>query len=211
MISNEKIENQNNPQRAPRNREAPVPLIGPSRRRRAPTQPQQSKLNELFKDRKALQFQNTGFQGGPSRRRKGYRLALWSWMAAFVDALILLSMSCVFLVCFSMLMKAPVGALLKGLFHTEYRILFYVEVFAVCSWIYMVTMRVFMGASIGEWACDLRLGNPHERFESIYVLRVLLRATLILATGVVTLPLLSLLFGKDVAGSISGLRLLSLK
>ncbi|MGE5086295.1 MAG: hypothetical protein ACM3MG_08365 [Bacillota bacterium] len=210
MIDIRKIENENNPQRAPRNREAPVPLRDPSRRRRAPTQAPRSILDELFRDRK-LVFSQTGFQGGPSRRRKGYRLALWSWLASMIDGLLLLAASCLFLVCFSLIVKSPVGVVFSEMFHTESKGLFFVEIFAVSSWLYLVTTRVFMGASIGEWACDLRLGQPQERFAGVYILRVMLRCTLILATGVVLLPLFSLLSGKDVAGVLSGLRLLSLK
>ena len=210
MIDIGKIKNENNPKRAPRNREAPVPLIGPSRRRRAPTQAPNSKLNELFKDHK-LAFSQTGFQGGPSRRRKGYRLALWSWLASTIDGLLLLAASCLFLICFSLIVKSPAGVILSEMFHTQGRGLFFVEIFAAFSWIYLITTRVFMGSSVGEWACDLRLGQPQERLSSAYTIRVVLRCTLILATGVVILPLLSLLFGKDVAGVLSGLSLFSLK
>ena len=210
MFDIDKNKNEINPQRAPRNREAPVPLIGPSRRRRGPAPVPKSQINELFKGHN-LEFSQTGFQGGPSRRRKGYRLALWSWLASMIDGLMLLAASCLFLVSFSLIVRSPVGHILSGMFHTQFRILFFLEVFAVFSWIYLITIRIFMGSSIGEWACDLRLGQPQERLASIYALRVVLRCSLILVTGVVTLPVLSLLTGKDIAGSLSGLRLFSLK
>lgn len=210
MLDINKNRNDINPQRAPRNREAPVPLRGPSQRRRKPVTAPQSKLNDLFKSHN-LEFSQTGFQGGPSRRRKGYRLALWSWLASMIDGLMLLAASCLFLVSFSLIVRSPVGNILSGMFHTQFRILFFLEVFAVFAWIYLITARVFMGSSIGEWACDLRLGQPQERLASMYALRVVLRCSLILVTGVVTLPLLSLLTGQDIAGAISGLRLFSLK
>ncbi|MFM6926830.1 MAG: hypothetical protein ACKOX6_00105 [Bdellovibrio sp.] len=187
-----------------------MPLIGPSRRRRAPTQAPNSKLNELFKNHN-LVFSQTGFQGGPSRRRKGHRLALWSWLASMIDGLLLLAASCLFLICFSLIVKSPAGAVLSEMFHTQIKGLFFLEIFAASSWIYLITTRIFMGSSVGEWACDLRLGQPQERLASAYAVRVVLRCTLILATGVVTLPILSLLSGKDLAGVLSGLRLFSLK
>lgn len=200
------------PQRAPQKREAPVPLRGPTIRRRSPGTPAPSKLNNLFKDRNGLQFeQNTGFHGGPSARRKGYKLALWSWLASFIDALILISASCVFILAFSLIVKTSVGALLGGLKHSEHQAFFFAEVFFVCGWIYMVAIRSFMGSTIGEWTCDLRLGQPHERLQSGYILKVALRSTLILLTGVITLPVLSLLLGRDLPGIFSGLRLFSLK
>lgn len=74
----------------------------------------------------------------------------------------------------------------------------------------MIFLRGFNGATIGEWTCSLRLGQPWQRLQSGYILKVLLRTTLIMATGIVTLPLLSLLFKRDLAGDISGLKIYSL-
>lgn len=200
-----------NPQRAPQKREAPVPLRTPVVRRRKPTTPQPaSKLTEIFGDRKSLQFtQGTGFHGGRSRRT-GYRLAMWSWLASMIDGLILVSASCVFVLMFSLIVKSSVGSVL-AIAHGQSRVLFFAEVYALTAWIYMIGIRSMMGATIGEWACDLRLGQPHERLNSSYVPRVILRSTLIIATGVITLPVFSMIFGKDVPGLCSGLRLFSLK
>ncbi|WP_413578716.1 RDD family protein [Bdellovibrio sp. HCB290] len=156
-------------------------------------------------------FVGTGFQGGPSRKRKGYRLALWSLLASFVDFLILIAISCAFLIVFSVLMKTSASGVLKMLFHSESQIMLLAEIFAVSSWVYLISMRAFMGSSIGEWACNIRLGKPHERLESRYILRVLARTTLIVLTGVIVLPALSLILGGDLPGKISGLRLFSLK
>ncbi|MDG0816564.1 RDD family protein [Bdellovibrio svalbardensis] len=200
------------PQRAPHNREAPLPLKNPVVRRRKPTrQPTDSKLNEIFKNNKMQFDQNTGFHGGPSARRKGYRLALWSWLASTIDALILVAASCVFLLVFSLIVKSSMGGILAGITQGQHRLLLFAEVYAMSSWIYMISIRSLMGSSIGEWACDLRLGQPHERLQANYVLRVFLRSTLIVLTGVITMPILSLVFGKDIAGVCSGLRLFSLK
>lgn len=200
------------PQRAPQKREAPVPLRGPVvPRRRGPVAPTPSRVNGLFKDRQGLSFeQGTGFHGGPSRR-KGARLALWSWLASFIDGLILIALSCVFMLMFSMVVNTSVGHVIKGLSHSHHQMMFFVEVFVVFAWFYSITIRSLMGSTIGEWACDLRLGQPHERLHISYIFKVALRSTLILITGVVTLPLLSVLAGKDLAGALSGLRLFSLK
>lgn len=207
----DKHKEKTNPQRAPSQKEAPVPLRGPAIRRRSPGTPAPSPMKDLFKDRKGVGFtQNTGFHGGASRRR-GFRLALWSWLASFIDALILISASCVFILAFSFVVKTSVGSLLGGLKHSQHQFFFFAEVFFIFGWIYMVAIRSFMGSTVGEWSCDLRLGQPHERLQSGYILRVALRSTLILITGVVTLPILSLIFARDLAGTFSGLRLFSLK
>lgn len=197
MANTPEINKQENPQRAPRKREAPVPLRGPSK--------------DLFKSRDMNFSVGTGFQGGPSRKRKGYRLALWSLMASVIDGLILFAISCAFLVLFSLLMKTPANAVIKTFFHSQSHIMLLAELYAVSAWVYLIATRVLTGSSIGEWACNIRLGQPHERLETRYVLRVLKRSTLIVVTGVVTLPILSLILGGDLTGKLCGLRLFSLK
>ncbi len=202
----EKIrEGQNSPQRAPWKREAPLPS-GPM-----PPKPA-APHKDVFGRRDSLDFdQNAGFHSGPSAKRKGYKLALWSWLAGFIDLLILISLSCVFVVSFSLIVNSPVGEMFRSLQLQQHRLIFFAEVMVIASWLYMVVSRGIMGSSLGEWACDLRLGQPHERLRANYILRVAVRATIVLATGLVVLPLLSLLIGRDLAGSLSGLKLLSLK
>lgn len=194
--------------RAPLEREAPLPSV----RRRRPMTPGKSKLNELFKNNRSLNFdQNTGFHSGPSAKRKGYRLALWSLLASVIDALILVSISCVFMLTFSMVLHTPLGEIIQTFQTSQHRMIFFSEVMMVAAWIYLISVRGFLGYSIGEWACDLRLGQPHERLSPFYILRVALRSTLILVTGVFLLPVVSMLVGRDVAGFLSGIKLFSLK
>ena len=193
------IERQNeiqNPERAPRKREAPLPSKGgPS----------------LVRDRLKLAFTSgTGFHSGPSRR-KGRVQALWSFTAAFIDLLILISLSSAFLFAFSLIMQSSAGVVLGKIFYHEHTLVLFGEVFLLSAWLYLISIRVLMGYSIGEWACNLRLGQPHERLQSRYVLRVALRTTLIVCTGVFPLPVLSVITGRDVPGILSGLRLFSLK
>ena len=54
-----------------------------------------------------------GFQGGS--KKSGLKLALWSWFAAGLDALILISASCFFVMVFAFLMKTSANSVL-GLF-----------------------------------------------------------------------------------------------
>lgn len=168
--------------------------------------------SELFKKFRLTQAEfGAGFHGGPSARRRGYQLALWSWLASFVDALVLVACSCAFILVFSVLVNSSLGHLFSGLHWKSHRLLFFAEIYAISGWIYLISIRSLIGFTLGEWACNLRLGQPHERLQTGYVLRVILRSTLILVTGMITLPLLSLLLGKDIPGICSGLRLFSLK
>lgn len=179
------------------------------RPQRGPSGP--AEIFKVFrKERPVLEIvQGTGFHGGPVSRRKTYQVTLWSWVASFIDALVLISVSCLFLLAFASFVRHAD----PGILHPPKKSLEkeFLVVFLMCSWIYMVTLRVLIGSSVGEWACDLRLGQPHERLKSFYPFRVAFRESLILATGLITLPLLSLLSGRDVAGRISGLKIFSLK
>ena len=181
-----------------------VPEIGPI--------PARIDLNRIFGFREALDIlEHTGFHSGPRARRKGYHLAAWSWLASFIDALILVSISCIFLVVFSWVMQTGAGSILREL-RTETSLAEnFLQVFVLSSGIYMISLRVLMGSTIGEWACDLRIGRLQDRLQHRYALQVILRETLIIATGVITLPLLSLIFGRDLAGKVSGAKLFSLK
>lgn len=180
--------------------------------RRAPAtpRPRSANLDRLFLSSPgSLTWdQMTGFRGGP--RRQGHRLLFWSWLALGIDGLILVSLSSFFLIAFSLLVRAAPFEVLRVAAGLGTASLFTLS-FALSAWLYLVTTRVFFGFSIGEWSCDLRLGRPTQRWTAGYSLKVILRASLVLATGLITLPLLSLLTGHDVAGKLTGLELTSLK
>lgn len=152
---------------------------------------------------------STGFHGG-SRRRTGIKLAMWTWLSAAVDTLMMISLSCFFLIAFSLLMKTSAREVVQYVAHDLTLVKLFSGSFLLSFWTYMIFLRGFNGATIGEWTCSLRLGQPWQRFQSGYILRVLLRTSLIMATGIVTLPLLSLLFKRDLAGEVTGLKIYSL-
>lgn len=152
---------------------------------------------------------SVGFRSG-SQNRSGFNLVLWSWMSAFIDTIVLVSISCFALIFFSVLFKTPAREILKVFSIESKTTELFVVSFLFSFWAYMIMMRVFMGASLGEWSCQLRLGQPMQRINPTYVLRVMLRTTLLLATGVVIFPLLSLIFKKDLLGEITGIRVYSL-
>lgn len=151
-----------------------------------------------------------GFHSG-SQKRSGFRLAMWTWMSATIDGLILLAVSCLFVILFSFLVKAAPASIFSALFKHQHLSVTLVSLFTVTAWSYLIFMRLFIGASIGEWACSLRLGKPIQQYEKTYLVKVVFRTTLIIGTGIILLPLISLIFSKDIAGSISGLKIYSLQ
>lgn len=147
---------------------------------------------------------------GPSRRQ-GLKLALWSWLSIITDGLVITAAGCfanlVMMLIINIFFKNDMGFL----FFKANRILTMTCVFIFTGWIYFIATRALVGASIGEWTCSIRLGQPSERLSESYMYKLLIRTTLSLMTGIICLPLLSLVVGKDLLGLFSGLKLYSLK
>jgi hypothetical protein len=78
---------------------------------------------------------------------------------------------------------------------------------ASISWIYLVANRVFMGSTPGEWVFDQQLGTEAEQKKAIYGLKVAARSLLVIATGFIIFPILSLILQRDIIGSVFGLSL----
>lgn len=155
----------------------------------------------------------TGFMGGP-QKRSGFKLILWMWTAAVIDYLLILAGSLIALVLFSLLMTQVQKSIeiassiavssLKALLHPKQVNYTFLAMIISVGWTYFLVTRAFMGASIGEKFCELRVGKPSERLSSFYVLRLMARISFVAATGIVLIPILSLLFRRDLAGRLSG-------
>jgi hypothetical protein len=161
--------------------------------------------------RKPLGFKNEslGFHEGPRQRRNGARLVIWSWLAAGIDALMVMGWGMLFTACFSFIMKTSFHQVVVAT--NEVRGLLFFGFVAILSVFYMIMFRSYLGFTIGDWACHLRLGTATQRQSDRYILRVLLRSGLLLCTGIFVLPFVSLFLKKDLPGKISGLSLISLK
>jgi len=76
--------------------------------------------------------------------------------------------------------------------------------FASITWIYLVVNRMFLGRTPGEWVFDQQIGLDREIGGGAYSVKVALRSLLIIATGLIPLPFLSLISRYDLAGKITG-------
>jgi hypothetical protein len=79
--------------------------------------------------------------------------------------------------------------------------------FVALCWMYMVLHRVALGATTGEWVFDMQLGTRDQIGTMSYVGKVVLRATLVVLSGVIFVPLASMLMGRDLLGELLGLEL----
>lgn len=148
----------------------------------------------------------TQFRRGPVVPRKRWQVTMWSFLASIIDALFLFG---VVALAVASAQLALGGALsLSPKFWSFKFLTFGLMGLIFC---YLVLLRSFLGFTLGEWACSLRLGFPWERLDSKYIPKIALRSFIVLSTGIVVLPILSLIFDSDFAGEASGVHLMSLK
>ena len=80
-------------------------------------------------------------------------------------------------------------------------------IFLSSCFLYIVISRSFFGMTLGDWALDIQLGSPDQQRSTWYPVKVAMRFLVNLLFGFVLLPFLSVIFRKDLLGSISGLSL----
>lgn len=162
---------------------------------------QKSRRLEIENDKKQIQELKN-----PRTKENWIPTSVSMW-AGVLDALLVTASA---LLCMIIVLVVTKVDLLANLANPDTEGLVYLAtfcLFAGVSFVYMVINRVFMGMTPGEWAYDLRLGKPQDQGSFIFALQILTRQILVTATGFVLLPLLSLLVGKDLAGTVTGLRL----
>ncbi len=174
-----------------------------------PMVPNTEDLQKYFRSSVSKADFSTDFHRGSRSGGVGYKLVAWSFVAALIDALIIFSLSCLFLLSFSFLVKSQAHQMLQILGGSVYKVGFLGGAMLLGS--YMIMLRVFLGFTIGEWACGLRLGNLKQRLNRFYSLRVVARMFLICITGLVVIPFFSLITGRDIAGLLIRLPLVHLK
>jgi hypothetical protein len=166
-------------------------------------------LQKHFRQSVAQVDFSTEFHRGSRSGGVGYRLVAWSFVAALIDALLLFAISCLFLLSFSFLVKSQFGSVLQVFGGSVYQIGLAGGIALIGT--YMIMLRVFLGFTIGEWACALRLGDLRQRLNRFYSLKVIARMLVIFGTGLVVIPAFSILLGRDLAGFIVRLPLVEIK
>lgn len=150
------------------------------------------------------------FHRGPTRRSR-FKLALWTMASFAVDALLIIGVALSFILISALVTQYALPKnTIKFISQRNLWDILFVTTMAM-GWIYYLTLRLIFGATAGEYSCSLRVGQPFERIQATYPLRVLARLLLISLTGFITLPILSVLFKTDIAGKITKVSLYSLK
>jgi len=188
--------------------QSPTPVSNPTLPN--PGVPEKNRKETELNNSQLLQrldfVEGTQFMGGPKRRSR-LKMSFLSWASMLVDHCIVMGMTCLFLIAGSLILKTTMQTFIKA----QDFFIAGVGLYIFLAITYFVICRAFVGATAGEYSCELRLGAPNERQKKNYSLKVIFRSVLILFSGVIILPLLSLLFGKDISGKISGISIYSLK
>ena len=128
----------------------------------------------------------------------------WNFSSTFLDTMLIVASS---LLCMIILLVITKADLITNLTHPDDSGMIYVAtltLFAGVTFIYMLVNRVFVGATPGEWAFDQRIGKPEEMNSPFYALKIAARCLLVMCTGFIVMPIISLIMGRDIAGQITG-------
>jgi len=72
---------------------------------------------------------------------------------------------------------------------------------------YMSLTRILLGSSLGEMVFDIQLGTKEQQEQFSYNFLLMGRILLSILTGLIFIPLISLILRKDYLGQLSGIRL----
>lgn len=165
----------------------------------------QTAVNEIL--RNLNQKRHLDFTTETARTTEELRKSRPYLFAATLDGMLILA---AFLLSMIIMLTVTRVDLFLNLTHPETSGLIYMAttlLFVSVAFVYMVVNRAFLGFTPGEWAFDQRCGKTNEMESLTYIPRIALRSLIVIATGFVTMQVLSYLFNKDVAGQISGITL----
>ncbi|MCB0378001.1 MAG: RDD family protein [Bdellovibrionales bacterium] len=130
-----------------------------------------------------------------------------SFASAILDGLIILGLSSLFVVALVAITKVDLISMVRN-HHMGGKVAMELGLLYLgTTLLYFMLARGLWGSTLGDWAFDVQLGTEEERTHIMYPFQVLFRTFIIIATGIILIPLVSLGFGKDMAYNFSGLRL----
>lgn len=153
---------------------------------------------------KSLNDKNKSLQFSPDKNKNvsPYLQVSPGLAAGFLDLLLITSLGLIYMLSLIFTLKVD---LIKTLSEGEAMIwIATASIFLGVGFVYYTAQRIFLGYTLGDWAYEQRLGLPEEMQKTGYSLKVVARQVLIMITGIITLPLISWILGRDIAG-VSGL------
>ena len=177
------------------------------------TSPSSSAVDEILKTlqkNRRLDFENKSaakIQQQTTPKVEEYKPDVWNFSSALLDGMLVIAAS---LLCMIVVLMVTKADLIANLANPDESGMVYVATFSLLAsvaFIYLLVNRMFLGATPGEWAFEQRIGQPAEITTAMYSIRVLARSALVIVTGFIVLPILSALMNRDLAGEITGAKL----
>lgn len=130
-------------------------------------------------------------------------------LALFLDLTVIAGLSILFMLGLIVATSTDITPILNNILNDSgAQIAIALLVYSV-SQLYLILSRSFFGQTLGEWSLDIQLGLPQEQEKLSYVFKLISRTLILVLTGLVTLPLVSMILRKDLAGRATGLKLYS--
>jgi hypothetical protein len=130
-----------------------------------------------------------------------------SFASAALDAMAVGGLTSLFLVCVLAITKADLIGLLTNAQTDQATQAHLALLFIAVLTLYALVGRSFFGATLGEWAFDIQLGDGDDQRKVLYPARALARSLVVTLTGFALIPLLSFIVKKDLSKLVSGLQL----
>lgn len=172
--------------------------------------PVTSKVEEVMK---SLQKHNWDFNDTQTARKNlkaapeySFRPSNYDLSALILDSMLVIAGFLGSLIVLLMVTRVDLVAAVTTS-STELLVLAFFSLLGSICWIYLTVNRLFLGATPGEWVFDQRLGAPEVQGTATFALKAVARATLILLSGLVVFPILSLFADHDLLGRWMGLEL----
>ncbi|MEY4616368.1 MAG: hypothetical protein RJB66_1328 [Pseudomonadota bacterium] len=135
----------------------------------------------------------------------------WMVTAFFIDAMLVVALSVSALLATLVMTDADLTLMIdKNLLDQDLWVSF-LGIGITMIFSYMSLSRLMMGASIGEMVFEVQLGTTEQRQDMGYNFRVLMRSFLAIMSGLLVIPLFSLIMRQDYLGDLCGLRLYKVK
>lgn len=193
--------------------EVPEPVRSPFPRPEAFKSPQPQPASpqpaaEVKKIPAPSDLANTGTRRGaadsPQRQLVSATISIPS---AFLDLILITALGLLFVVALLMVTKVNLNLVWRNLQVDPMVQISLAALYVAVMEMYVLITRSYFGRTLGEWTFDLQLGEDADQKKSTYPLRIVFRSLLTLLTGLVFLPLVSALVGRDIAGALSGVKL----
>lgn len=165
----------------------------------------QTAVNEILKN--LNQKRHMDFANDTEKVRHDLKKSKPYFFASILDGMLILA---AFLLSMILMLSITKIDLFMNLSHPETSQFVYLAtlgLFISVTFIYMVVNRAFLGYTPGEWAFDQRCGEESQMDSLMYIPRLAFRTSIVILTGFITLPVLSYLFNKDMAGQLAGVNL----